>query len=58
MYDKVSIVVNLFFSIVLGLLLTYAFTYRHSELDFKEACEKLGQFYIDDVVYECKVKGG
>ena len=31
-------------------------SYGQGEASIKEDCEKLGQFYIDDVVYECKVK--
>lgn len=30
--------------------------YQFGEIGIREDCDRLGQFYLGDVVYECKVK--
>ena len=40
--------------VVAGLIAGVA--YELGEVAIREDCDKLGQFYIGDVVYECKAK--
>jgi hypothetical protein len=39
---------------VLGMVSSGSMNY--AENNIKKDCDKLGQFYLGDVVYECKVK--